>query len=328
MAEAKMLDGVYAAMPTPFDDAGRIDTKAVDHLVDYLCSRDISGLALLTEAAEDPLLSPEERRSLIAQIAGRAKGRKQLVVNVSAPATRECVELVKLAAARGATAVILSPYRVPGFGYRELYRHLASVAKSTPLSVMIDVRTENAFDALAAEEIATLAKNDGLRGVFAPDSPPPALELWIKRMRKREGVVMTGSSLAFSTAAKAGANGSICGMAVIAPEQAGKLFDAIKRLDANVAGVLEHRLAPAAELLGPPRAGEERDRVKRMAAKIAQRPLEGSQLTALAPFGMIKEALKLQGHPVKGRVRSPYEGVSSADLERLKSVLKVSGLLS
>jgi 4-hydroxy-tetrahydrodipicolinate synthase len=328
MAAASPLDGVFAALPTPFDDAGKIDTKAVDHLVDYLCSRPLAGLALCTEAAEDPLLSPEERRSLIAQIAGRAKGRKPLIVSIASPSTRECTELVKLAHARGAIAVILAPFRTPGIGYRELYRHLDRIAGSTELQVMIDVRAENAFDALSPEEIATLAKHAGLKGVFAPDAGKSALETWVKRMRKRSGAVMTGSSLSFSAASGAGATGTICGMAVIASDQAPKLHDAIKRLDANVAGVMEKRLAPAVELLGPPRSGEETDPVKKLATRVAQRPLEGSQLVPLVPFAMIKEALRLQGHPVKARVRSPYEPVTAEQSERLKAALKVSGLLS
>src|SRR6185436_19379341 len=115
--------------------------------------------------------------------------------------------IVKLAHARGAIAVILAPYRVPGIGYRELYRHLDRVAKSTELQVLIDVRAENAFDALAPEEISTLAKHAGLKGVFASDAGKPALETWSKRMRKRSGVLMSGSSLLYSPAATSGATG-------------------------------------------------------------------------------------------------------------------------
>src|SRR5688500_27624 len=97
MAAASPLEGVYAALPTPFDEGGRIDTKALDHLVDYLASRELAGFALCTEAAEDPLLSMEERRALIIQIGGRLKGKKPLIVNISTPATRDAVELAKLA---------------------------------------------------------------------------------------------------------------------------------------------------------------------------------------------------------------------------------------
>jgi dihydrodipicolinate synthase/N-acetylneuraminate lyase len=46
------------------------------------------------------------------------------------------------------------------------------------------------------------------------------------------------------------------------------------------------------------------------------------------PFRLIKEGLKHQGHPVKGHVRPPYEDVGHEESERLKLVLKSSGLVS
>src|SRR5260221_7520537 len=131
--QAPLLEGVWAALPTTFDDGGRVDQKALDHLLDYLVPRDLAGFALLTEAGEDPVLAPEERRQLIASIGGRLKGAKPFLVAISAPATREAVELAKLAHAKGASALLLSTYRLPGFGYRELYRHLEKVAKATDL---------------------------------------------------------------------------------------------------------------------------------------------------------------------------------------------------
>src|SRR5262249_11382469 len=142
---APTLEGIWAALPTPFDDGGRIDQKALDHLLDYLTPRDVAGFALLTEAAEDPLLAPEERRQLIGSVAARLGGKKPFVVAISAPATREAVELSKLAHQKGAAGILLSTYRLPGLGYRELYRHLEKVAKSTALPVILVVRQENAF---------------------------------------------------------------------------------------------------------------------------------------------------------------------------------------
>jgi hypothetical protein len=38
--------------------------------------------------------------------------------------------------------------------------------------------------------------------------------------------------------------------------------------------------------------------------------------------------LRLQGHPIKARVRSPYEPISAEGSERLKTALKIAGLLS
>jgi 4-hydroxy-tetrahydrodipicolinate synthase len=321
------LEGIHAALVTPFDDSGRVDHKALDHLVDYLCSREIKGIAILTEAAEDPVLLPDERRALISSIASRVNGRKQVTVSISAAATKEAVELVKLAQSKGATAILLAPYLLPGVGYRELYRHLDRLAKSTQLPILLGVRPENAFDALAPEELSTLTRHPALKGAFVPEARS-VVEAWAKRFKSRDASVLSGSSLSFSAAHKAGAAGTVCGLAVIASAQAAKLFDAIQRKDDLVVTKLEKMFAPAVELLGPPRMPEELEGVHRLAAKLAKRPLEGFQMAPIVPFALIKEALRLQGHPVKNRVRPPYEQVGADASERLKTTLKISEIMT
>lgn len=329
MSAGASLTGVFAALPTPFDDGGRIDQKALDHLVDYLASRELAGVALLTEAAEDPLLGPDERRVLISSILGRLKGKKPALVGISAPATREAVELAKHAHAKGATGILIAPYRLPAYGYRELYRHLERLSKSVDLPILLSVRPENAIDALSPEEVATLARHSGLAGVFCGDPSAASIEAWARRIKKREdAAVLSSSSLAFSAAAKAGASGSICGIAVIAAEQSVRLFAAISRGEHEAAGVMEKRLAPAAELLGPQRGPDDLDGVGRLAAKLARRSLDGTNLAPTVPFALIKEALRLQGHPIKNRVRPPCEPVSADASERLKAALRVSGLMT
>jgi 4-hydroxy-tetrahydrodipicolinate synthase len=319
---------VWAALPTPFDDGGRVDQKALDHLLDYLAQRDIAGFAALTEAAEDPLLSAEERRQLISAIGGRVQGKKAFLVAISAPATKEAVEIAKLAHQKGASAILLSTYRLPGLGYRELYRHLEKVAKATELPVLLVMRQDNAFDMLAPEELGTLAKHPSLRGVFAPGAPPQTIEGWVKRFKGRPSGIFGGCSLAHRELAAAGATGSICGLAVIASAHASKVYDALKRGHVEVVGKLERLFQPAVEMLGPPKSFETMDSVQRLAAKLAKRPLEGYQLQSTVPFALIKEALRLQGHPVKNRVRPPYEQVSTDVSERLKTTLKLSEILT
>jgi dihydrodipicolinate synthase/N-acetylneuraminate lyase len=233
-----ILEGIWAALPTPFDDGGRIDQKALDHLLDYLMPRELAGFALLTEAAEAPVLASEERRQLVASVAARAQGKKPFLVAISAAATREAVELAKIAQQKGAAGLLLSTYRLPGLGYRELYRHLEKVGKATELPVLLVIRQENAFDSLVHEELTTLSKHASLKGVFAPGASVTAIEGWVKRFRDRHGAVLGGCSLAFRELAGAGATGTICGIAPVAPAHASKLYDAIKRGHAEVAGKL------------------------------------------------------------------------------------------
>jgi hypothetical protein len=81
------------------------------------------------------------------------------------------------------------------------------------------------------------------------------------------------------------------------------------------------------ELLGPPRSLEELDGVKKLTAKLANRALVGA-MPPLVPFAHVKEGLRLQGHKLKNFVRPPYEHVSPEQSEKLKAVMKSSGLLT
>jgi 4-hydroxy-tetrahydrodipicolinate synthase len=318
---------LYVALPTPMDERGQIDEPALDLLVDYLLQRTIDGMALLTEAAEDALLHFDEKKKLIEKISARVKGKKPILVSVSEPSTRAAVDLARLAEKKGAGGILLSPLKVPGFDYRALYRHLDRVARAVNCPVYLTVRPENPFEALMPEEVSTLVAHERCKGVFLPQGSSQEIEEWTRRVKPKSGPVLTGCSLAFSGAAKAGAAGTICGLAMLGTDQAVELMGAIKASDLKKIKSIEKKSQPAVDLLGPPRSLEELDGVKKLAAKLANRPLSGA-MPPLVPFAYVKEGLRLQGHKIKSFVRPPYEQVTPEQSEKLRAVLKSSGLLT
>ena len=318
----------YVALPTPFDESGQIDQAALNHIIDYLLSREIDGIALLTEAAEDPLLTVEERNKLVEHVATRVKGKKALLVSISYPATRPAVDLARLAAGKGVQGVLLAPLKVPGLGYRELYRLVDKLARGASLSIHLTVRPHNAVSGLAPEELGTLAKHEAIKGVFLPEGHESQFSTWARRLKSKPGAhIWCGCALDFPSAARAGASAAICGLTMLAVDQSIKLIAAVRNGDLDQIRSIEKRVRPAIETLGPPRSTEHLEGVKKLATKLAKRALSGSGLLPSVPFAMIKAGLKLQGHPVKGIVRPPYEPLSAEQQERLRAVMKSSGLL-
>ncbi|MCC7385460.1 MAG: dihydrodipicolinate synthase family protein [Deltaproteobacteria bacterium] len=328
MSSGAPIQGVHAAIPTPFDEQRGIDVKALDHLVDYLVERDLHGLALLTEVAEDVLLSAEERRAIIKAVSARLKGKRSLLVCISAPASQEAIELARFAEGKGAQAIVLQPPRVPGIGYRELYRHVDRVVRAVGLPVLLLTRPANAIEMLAPEEATALVGHPGLRGVVAPHAPPAALETWLKRFKGRDAAVLGGASLALSRTLKAGAHGVVCAMATIAAAQAAELWEAIGQADQTRIERLETSFDALVSLLGPPATTDVKDGLHKLANKIARRTVDTSLLPPTYPFALIKEALRLQGHPVRGDVRPPFEAARPEAVERLRAVLQHAGVLS
>lgn len=319
---------IFVAVPTPFDDKGGVDVAALTHLVDYLSRRDITGVALLTEAAEDAVLTVDERTKIVERVGKRLAGKKDILVSVSAASTREAVDLARHAEQNGAQGIVVAPLRVPGLGYRELYRHLDRVSRATSIATYLSLRLDNAVDCLTPEELATLGQHERLAGVFVPGASAEKTKLWAKRMKARDGVVFSACALTFPEAARAGATAVICGVAMLATDQSARMADAVSRGDVDTIRRIEKKARPAIEQLGPPRSPDEESGVKRLATRLAQRPLEGLLLKSVVPFRLVKKGLELQGHPVKPHVRPPFEDVGAEESERFKLVLKSSGIVS
>ncbi|MBI2377596.1 MAG: dihydrodipicolinate synthase family protein [Deltaproteobacteria bacterium] len=322
------ISGVYAAIPTPFDAKKQVDTKALTHIVEYLTSMSLDGLALFTECAEDAVLTPEERRSILKLVCSVADRRKKLVVSISSVATQQALELAKAAEHKGAVALVVSLARIPGIGYRELFRHLERIRKGGSAPIILDARPGNVLESLSAEELNTLVGHSTLAGAFIPTFSSGSLEAWRKRFKSdAKPSFLTASSLGFARAHEQGASGSLCAMAVIAPEQAVKISRAIAANDAATVSKLENQLRPVVEVLGPPSAERSTDGIQRITQRIAKRDLAGPRLSSIFPAALIKEALRLQGHPVRSEVRSPFESVRADASEKLRTVLTMGGLV-
>lgn len=317
---------VVAALPTPFDERGRLDRSALGHLVAYFAERELSGVALLTEAGEGAFLLPDERRAVIEHVAEKASGQIPFWVQVSDPWTRSAVEAAQHAEKSGAAGLLLSLPQLPAVGYAELYRHVDRIAKSTEGPLLLVAGPGELVSGLAPEEQATLAKHPRLGGVFVAEGGPSVLRAWGRRFEGR-GEVLGASSFELLETSKAGATGVICALAVLAPDPARAMIDGLRQGDVKTLEQLAKRMRPAVKRLGPPRPPEDRGGMERWAERIARRPLDGGRVRPLAPPSLLKEGLRLQGHRLKAFVRPPQSQVSDEERERLKVLLRDCGLL-
>ena len=328
MSGSAPILGTWAGIVTPFDDRRRLDLAGFKHLVDYLAGRDVEGVALLTEAGEDQLLQPEERKQLVKAVSAGLAGKKPFVVFISAVGSLEAVDLARIAEAKGAAAVVLSLPRAPGIGYRELYRHLDRMARSVTVPILLLDRPGGVLESLQPEELVTLVGHESLVGVVAPHATGAEIGRWKSRFGDRASSILSGCSLSALEATRAGAVGTVCAMACVASEQAHRLHGLIADGDNKAAEQLESSLSAAVELMGPPSATAPLDGLKKLATRIANRPLQQPALPTSYPAPLLKAALKLQGHPVRAEVRPPLETARPPTVEKLKAVLQRSGILT
>lgn len=102
--------GVVAAVPTPFDDLGRIDTAAFVEHASWCLNNGCDGLNVLGTTGEANSLSFEQRRAVMVA-AAEALDTKRLMVGTGTPDLETTVALTALAHRLGyAAALVLPPY--------------------------------------------------------------------------------------------------------------------------------------------------------------------------------------------------------------------------
>ena len=126
---------VLTAMATPFDDSGNLDLDQAAVLANYLVAHGSEGLVVAGTTGESPVLSDDERLSLIKAVCEAVT--VPVLAGTTTNDTRHSIELTSQAAALGAAGVLaVTPYynRPPQAG---LFAHFKAVAQSTSLPVML-----------------------------------------------------------------------------------------------------------------------------------------------------------------------------------------------
>src|SRR6056297_1583766 len=117
------LQGVFAALLTPFDDSDVIDAGATEQLVAFQIRQGIAGLYVGGSSGEAMAQSLDERAGYLRLVAGLADKRLRLIAHVGAVATDDVLRLADVAADAGYEAIsAITPYYYP-FSRAEVMAH-------------------------------------------------------------------------------------------------------------------------------------------------------------------------------------------------------------
>lgn len=132
-----MIRGILPALLTPMsDDGARIDEAALRELVEFQIGRGVSGFFVCGGSGEGLLLTPEERRAVLAGVIEAARGRVAIIAHIGALDTATAQGLAAHAAALGADAVAAVPpvyFRVDESALVDHYRMIAEAAGGLPV---------------------------------------------------------------------------------------------------------------------------------------------------------------------------------------------------
>jgi 4-hydroxy-tetrahydrodipicolinate synthase len=319
------LAGIVAILPTPLTKERRVDEAGVRHLVNSCADAGLNGAVVLGSNGEFPFLSFEEKCRVMAVAAETGAGRIPVIGSASAYGTEEAVALARAARSAGCDAVlgILPLYYALDLAAVE--RHYETLAREGGIPVFFYYYRDVAGLALTPRQIERIAKIDGVVGAKISAFSKSFLREVIRRTRTHGFRVFTGTSFLAERCLAYGGAGVFCPLPLLAPGRMRELFDSFERGEHRRARALQDEFRRAIPLMNGSTASP---------ALLAR----GFALASSAPFGalggrpgashgLVKEALRLCGHPIDNTVKRPSNEVTPAESALVEKTLRSLGWL-
>lgn len=206
---------VLAALDTPLTpDGDQVAVSQVAPLVDFLLTRGVCGLFVAGSTGLGPLLADDKWEQISGAAIEAARRRVDVLVNVSAPSTKETLRRLDWAFSHHATAVVAATPVAYRYEKRAVLAFFADVLQAAGRSPVYLYR--KAGDPWGAPEVAVLAEQyPNLAGI--KDSATDMAEHL--RLIALEGLsIYQGYEALFASSSLAGGAGCVSGLATVLPE--------------------------------------------------------------------------------------------------------------
>jgi 4-hydroxy-2-oxoglutarate aldolase len=293
------LNGIIAAVPTPFDREGEVDhDQLVNNLREWNLT-DLRGYLILGSTGEFPHLTVEEKLAVVDTVRGAMSPEKLLLVGTGELSTRQTIEMTRRAAERGADgALVVTP-----FYYKKLLTeehraaHFRRVADNAPIPILIYLIPQFAGVYLMPETIAALAEHPNIIGLKESSGDLEALKDTFRELQTDEFSVLVGAPTILCQALELGAAGGVLAVACLAPRICVQLERAWREGDRQRAAAWQERLAALA------------------------------RITTANGIGHLKAAMDLAG--LYGYLpRSPLPAPTEAEREQIENAIAASGFFT
>jgi 4-hydroxy-tetrahydrodipicolinate synthase len=168
------LEGVYSVLPTPFGTNGDLDESSLRRVVDLFIGAGVNGVTALGVTGEVARLDDGERRRVLEVVLEQVGGRIGVVAGTSADGTRTCISYSRQAKEAGATAVMVSPPRMPKLNSDAVVRHYAALAEAVDIQIVVQDYPPISGYAMEPALLARIAREiPRARTIKLEDPPTP-----------------------------------------------------------------------------------------------------------------------------------------------------------
>jgi 4-hydroxy-2-oxoglutarate aldolase len=246
------LAGVFAPIPTPFDDRDRVDTGRLRTALARWVRKPLTGVVVLGSNGEAVLMDDFECDQVIIAARETVPSDRRFIVGTGRESTQAAIRASRRAAEHGADAVLV---RTPGFFKTQMttdafVRHYTAVADASPVPVLLYNFTALTGVNLPPAAVARLATHPNIIGMKESGGDVTQIGDLVSGT-PGDFNVLAGTTATFYAALCVGAVGGILALACVVPGACMHLFELTVTGRHDEALALQRQLMPLARLLGP-----------------------------------------------------------------------------
>jgi dihydrodipicolinate synthase/N-acetylneuraminate lyase len=239
------IQGIYAAVATPFDHTGVVYRVKVQHNFEKWSRTSLAGFIVGSLAGEGPLLDAEEKLELLRLAVPRVPPDRTIIADVSEEGVHRAVKLARGAAEAGAHAVMSSvphQYRNLMYGPETQMLFFRALADQSPVPVVIHNAPRITGVDVSPETAARLALHPNIAGVVETGTPAARIAQ-IRAVTPKEFGVLAGTESQVWESLKSGANGAALAFASAAPYATIAIWEAFRTREEEAGADWQDRIS-------------------------------------------------------------------------------------
>ncbi len=244
------LNGIIAALPTPFGYDGEIDHEKLKSNLEHWNQTDLTGYLILGSTGEFPHLTTDEKLAVIETVRDAMPADKLLLVGTGELSTRQTIEMTRRAHELGADGgVVITPFyykKVLDDEHHEA--HYQRIADNSPMPIIIYMIPQFAGVYLMQETVARLAEHPNIIGLKESSGDLTALKDLFRELKNSEFRVLVGSPAILTQGLDAGCAGAVLAVGALAPNTACAIARAYDHNNHARAEELQKKLAALARV--------------------------------------------------------------------------------
>ncbi|MBK9316202.1 MAG: dihydrodipicolinate synthase family protein [Acidobacteria bacterium] len=243
------LQGIIAAMPTPFSEDGEVDRDKLKSNLEYWNRTDLLGYLILGSTGEFPHLTVDEKLAVVETVREGIAPEKLLLVGTGELSTRQTIDMTRRAHDYGADgAVVVTPFYYKKVLHDEEHEaHYLRIADASPIPIMIYLIPQFAGVYLMPETVARLAEHQNIIGLKESSADLAAIRDIFREVKTNDFKIMIGGPSIYTQGLEAGATGAIFAIAALAPNACLEIEHAYRHGNYEFAEKLQTRLTTLAK---------------------------------------------------------------------------------